>query len=187
MSNSPLVSYTKISSNSTNPRRGKISKITIHHMAGNLTIEQCGIGFSSKSRKASANYGVGTDGRIGSTAPSAPSPSPTKPSSSHTIFLSFMIFSLQAFLFTNTLDAVPNDQYRVAEQHTRSGIPHNSTDFFPHGGLIAMHPAVGAKGLCFDKRAAVGAQQRILLQGLTFRAKPLPCAVASSAVGAYHQ
>ena len=65
MSNSPLISYTKISPNSTNPRRSKISKITIHHMAGNLTIEQCGIGFSEKSRKASANYGVGTDGRIG--------------------------------------------------------------------------------------------------------------------------
>ena len=65
MSNSPLVSYTKISPSSTNPRRGKISKITIHHMAGNLTVEQCGIGFSAKSRKASANYGVGTDGRIG--------------------------------------------------------------------------------------------------------------------------
>lgn len=65
MSNSPLVSYTKISPNSTNPRRGKISKITIHHMAGNLTIEQCGIGFSAKSRHASSNYGVGTDGRIG--------------------------------------------------------------------------------------------------------------------------
>ena len=103
------------------------------------------------------------------------------------IFLSFMIFFLQAFLFTNTLDAVPNDQYRVAEQHARPGIPHNSTDLFPHGGLIAMHPAVGAKGLCFDKRAAVGAQQRVLLQGLTFRTKPLPCAVVPPAVGAYHQ
>lgn len=65
MSNSPLVSYTKISPNSTNPRRGKISKITIHHMAGNLTIEQCGAGFATKSRHASSNYGVGTDGRIG--------------------------------------------------------------------------------------------------------------------------
>lgn len=65
MSNSSLVSYTKISPNSTNPRRGKISKITIHHMAGNLTVEQCGAGFANKGRQASANYGIGSDGRIG--------------------------------------------------------------------------------------------------------------------------
>lgn len=65
MSNSSLVSFTKISPNSTNPRNGKISKITIHHMAGNLTVEQCGNGFSSKNRQASANYGIGSDGRVG--------------------------------------------------------------------------------------------------------------------------
>lgn len=63
MSNSPLISYTKISPNS-NPRQHKIDKITIHHMAGNLTVEACGEEFSRKSRQASANYGVGTDGRI---------------------------------------------------------------------------------------------------------------------------
>lgn len=68
MSNSSLVSYTKISPNS-NPRKhevynpsGRISKITIHHMAGNLTVETCGNVF--QTREASANYGVGTDGRI---------------------------------------------------------------------------------------------------------------------------
>lgn len=65
MSNSSLVSYTQISPNSSNPRNKKISKITIHHMAGNLTIERCGALFASPSRKGSSNYGVGTDGRIG--------------------------------------------------------------------------------------------------------------------------
>lgn len=65
MSNSSLVSFTKISPNSTNPRNGKIIKITIHHMAGNLTVEQCGNGFANKSRQASANYGIGSDGRVG--------------------------------------------------------------------------------------------------------------------------
>ena len=43
MSNSALVSYTKISPNSTNPRNHKIDKITIHHMAGNLSVETCEI------------------------------------------------------------------------------------------------------------------------------------------------
>ncbi len=64
MSNSPLVDFTLISPNS-NPRNKKISKITIHHMAGKLTVEQCGNGFAQKSRQASSNYGVGTDGRVG--------------------------------------------------------------------------------------------------------------------------
>ena len=63
MSNSSLVSYTKISPNSS-ARTGKISKITPHHMAGNLSVETCGEIFSRSSRQASANYGIGSDGRI---------------------------------------------------------------------------------------------------------------------------
>lgn len=65
MSNSPLVDYTKISPNSNNPRNHKIDKITIHHMAGNLTVESCGDVFAKPERQASSNYAVGTDGRIG--------------------------------------------------------------------------------------------------------------------------
>lgn len=65
MSNSPLVDYTKISPNSTNPRGASIKKITIHHMAGNLTVEACGDQFASAARKASSNYGIGSDGRVG--------------------------------------------------------------------------------------------------------------------------
>lgn len=65
MSNSPLVDYTKISPNSTNPRNKSIKKITIHHMAGNLTVEECGNQFASAARKASSNYGIGSDGRVG--------------------------------------------------------------------------------------------------------------------------
>lgn len=64
MSNSALVNYTKISPNSS-ARTGKISKITIHHMAGNLSVEACANEFQNTSRQASSNYGVGTDGRIG--------------------------------------------------------------------------------------------------------------------------
>lgn len=65
MSNSNLVVYTKISPNKTVPRNNKISKITIHHMAGNLSIETCGNVFAPSSRGVSSNYGVGSDGRIG--------------------------------------------------------------------------------------------------------------------------
>lgn len=65
MSNSALVNYTKISPNSSNPRKDTIKKITIHHMAGNLTVETCGNVFAPTSRQASSNYGIGTDGRVG--------------------------------------------------------------------------------------------------------------------------
>lgn len=64
MSNSKLISYTKISPNSS-ARTGKISKITIHHMAGNLSVEACAAIFQNTKRQASSNYGIGTDGRIG--------------------------------------------------------------------------------------------------------------------------
>lgn len=62
--NSSLVNYTKLSPN-YNTRDRKISKITIHHMAGNLTVETCGNVFASSVREASANYGIGSDGRVG--------------------------------------------------------------------------------------------------------------------------
>lgn len=65
MSNSTLVSHVAISPNSNNPRQYPITKITIHHMAGNLTVEQCGNVFASEARQASSNYGIGTDARVG--------------------------------------------------------------------------------------------------------------------------
>ena len=65
MSNSYLVDYVKISPNKNTPRKYPITKITIHHMAGNLTVEQCGNVFAPVKRQASSNYGIGTDGRVG--------------------------------------------------------------------------------------------------------------------------
>lgn len=62
MSNSKLVSYTKLSPNCTKPRAGAIKGVAIHCMAGNLTVEGCGNVF--QSRKASSHYGIGSDGRI---------------------------------------------------------------------------------------------------------------------------
>lgn len=64
MSNSKLVDFIKLSPNFTR-RTGSIKKITIHHMAGNLSVETCGNVFSNPQREASSNYGIGTDGRVG--------------------------------------------------------------------------------------------------------------------------
>ena len=60
--NSKLVSYKKISPHKTSPRNHKIDTITIHCMAGNLSVETCGNVF--QTRQASSNYGIGSDGRI---------------------------------------------------------------------------------------------------------------------------
>lgn len=65
MSNSSLVNYTKISPNRTSPRKHKIDTITIHCMACDLSIERCGAVFAKRTRMASSNYGVGSDGRVG--------------------------------------------------------------------------------------------------------------------------
>lgn len=65
MSNSPLVSYTKISPNKTSPRNHKIDTITIHCVVGQLSVETLGEVFAKRSKQASSNYGIGTDGRIG--------------------------------------------------------------------------------------------------------------------------
>lgn len=64
MSNSSLICYTKLSPNHSGKRTKKIDTITIHCMAGNLSIESCGSMFAQSSRKASSNYGIGSDGRI---------------------------------------------------------------------------------------------------------------------------
>lgn len=65
MSNSKLVSYTKISPNRTSPRNHVIDTITIHCVVGQASVETLGNVFAPTSRKASSNYGVGVDGRIG--------------------------------------------------------------------------------------------------------------------------
>lgn len=75
MSNSNLVNYTNISPNK-NPRQnnvynpsGKVTKITIHHVAGVASVETLGNIFAKESRQASSNYGIGSDGRVGMYVP----------------------------------------------------------------------------------------------------------------------
>lgn len=65
MSNSSLVNHVHLSPNYTPMSNKKNEVIVIHHMAGKLTVEQCGNVFAPTSRKASSNYGVDGDGRIG--------------------------------------------------------------------------------------------------------------------------
>lgn len=65
MSNSSLIDYTLISPNKTSPRNHVIDTITIHCFVGQCSVENGCKAFEKKSRKASCNYVIGTDGRIG--------------------------------------------------------------------------------------------------------------------------
>lgn len=65
MSNSSLVTYTRISPNKTVMSNKKNTHIVIHHMAGNLSVEECGAVFAPSSRQASSNYGVDGKGNVG--------------------------------------------------------------------------------------------------------------------------
>ena len=63
--NSSLVDYIKLSPNNSGERNHIIDTITIHCVVGQISVEALGETFYKKSRKASSNYGIGTDGRIG--------------------------------------------------------------------------------------------------------------------------
>ena len=61
MSNSNLVSYTRISPNKNSPRNHAIDRISIHCVVGQCTAERIGEIFAPESREASSNYGIGLD------------------------------------------------------------------------------------------------------------------------------
>lgn len=63
--NSPLVSYTKLSPNHSGQRNHAIDTITIHCVVGQCSVQTLGEVFAPVSRQASSNYGVGYDGKIG--------------------------------------------------------------------------------------------------------------------------
>lgn len=65
MSNSPLVTYTRITKNKTSPRNQKIDTVTIHCIVGQWTAKQGCDYFATTDRQCSANYVVGKDGSIG--------------------------------------------------------------------------------------------------------------------------
>lgn len=65
MSNSKLISYTKLSPNNSGARTHAIDRITPHCVVGQQTAETILGGFASTSRQASCNYCIGKDGKVG--------------------------------------------------------------------------------------------------------------------------
>lgn len=64
-SNSELVDVVMLSPNCSKPRNHAIDRLTPHHTAGVLSVESALEWFSKTSTRASCNYVVGYDGRIG--------------------------------------------------------------------------------------------------------------------------
>ena len=62
--NSSLVNCVVKSPNHSGQRNHKIDRITPHCVVGQLTAESIGGCFTSPSRQASCNYGIGTDGKV---------------------------------------------------------------------------------------------------------------------------
>lgn len=62
--NSALIDYAHLTANADFPRTSNISKITIHHMAADLSLEKLGVSFGKRDRKASANYAIDRTGRV---------------------------------------------------------------------------------------------------------------------------
>ena len=69
MSNSKMVDYTRLSPNNSGKRTMKIDRITPHCVVGQCSVETLGRIFSSSGKKASSNYGIGFDGRVGMYVP----------------------------------------------------------------------------------------------------------------------
>jgi hypothetical protein len=63
--NSPLVAYTKLSPNNSGQRKHSIDRITPHCVVGQCTAEALGEWFRKATTKASSNYGIDKDGRVG--------------------------------------------------------------------------------------------------------------------------
>ena len=67
--NSPLVEYTRLSPFNSGQRTHAIDRITPHCVVGQITAEALGDWFSDQASRASSNYGIDKDGRVGMYCP----------------------------------------------------------------------------------------------------------------------
>ena len=63
--NSKMVVYTKLSPNQSGQRTHSIDRISPHCVVGQVSAESLGNTFAKSSKRASSNYGIDRDGRVG--------------------------------------------------------------------------------------------------------------------------
>lgn len=62
--NSPLTQFVRLSPNVTFPREDTVKKITVHHMADDISLERLGEVFAEEDRRASSNYAIDIEGGV---------------------------------------------------------------------------------------------------------------------------
>ena len=62
--NSPLTDFVYLTQNADFPRDKPISKITIHHMGGNLALDNLGDRFAKRDIQSSSNYAIDSKGNV---------------------------------------------------------------------------------------------------------------------------
>lgn len=62
--NSPLTDFVYLTANADYPRDQPISKITIHHMGGDLALGNLGERFQKRDIQASSNYAIDSKGNV---------------------------------------------------------------------------------------------------------------------------
>lgn len=62
--NSSLTDYVFLSPNADFPREEPITRITVHHMAGDLSLEELGNRFANRDRRASSHYAIDSAGNV---------------------------------------------------------------------------------------------------------------------------
>lgn len=65
MSNSKLISYTRLTKSHSGKRNHSVDRITPHCVVGQCSIESLGALFADESYECSSNYGIGYDGKVG--------------------------------------------------------------------------------------------------------------------------
>ena len=65
---------------------------------------------------------------------------------------------------TESIGIMPDSEHRVADNHTWSGVTHDTTDLFPHSSFVTMHRTCGTGRLPRTKSTFVNAFHRICKQ-----------------------
>ena len=96
--------------------------------------------------------------------------------------------SCRFFRFPPFVPPMINGEQGMPHRHARTRVTHGLFDALPHPGLVAMHPAFGARGLGFLKRATLELLASIFQELAAFGAKlPRAGVMAPPAINQNHR
>lgn len=89
-------------------------------------------------------------------------------------------------LLSHPVNHMKQSQDRMPAEHARPGISHYLPYLFPHLGLIAVYPAVGAGCFSFPERASVETTNRIIEEVFALGAQVVRWGMLLAAIYGYH-